>query len=439
LWRKLIMIIGIDIRVLAKGTRTGIEEYVLNLLPRLLLLDLPTGEAGLPTGEAGKKIKYKLFYNAFKKIKLDYSWLKFGNVELKEFRIPNRPLDFFSQTFKRPTVDKFLGKIDIFFSPHFLPISLPKKCKRVITFHDLSFEHHPQFFSSSRKLWHFLTFPKEQAKKAKKIITDSQSTKEDLIKIYKISPDKIKVIYLGIDKNFKPIKKDNPRFKRIIEKYGLPALPAGRPALPAGRPKNFILYFGTIEPRKNLILIIKAFEFLKEKFSKSSLEANWKGFEGFVVGRKKNNIFNDLKLVIAGSRGWLYKDIFKAVENSKYKKDIIFTGIIDDKDKPYLYNLANVFVYPSFFEGFGFPPLEAMACGVPTIVSNTSSLPEVVGDGAIMIDPYNIDELAFAIRKVLEDRDLRGDLIKKGLKQAKKFDWDKTAQQVLEIFREIKK
>ncbi len=195
------MTIGIDIRVLARGTRTGIEEYVLNLLPRLLPLD--------------KKIKYKLFYNAFKKVKLDYSWLKLPNVKLEEFRFPNRFLDFFTQTLKYPTIDKFLGKIDIFFSPHFLPISLSKKCKRVITFHDLSFEHHPQFFSSSRKIWHFLTFPKKQAMKADKIIADSQSTKEDLVKIYRIDPTKVEVVYLGISQDFKPINKNNHQFEKV--------------------------------------------------------------------------------------------------------------------------------------------------------------------------------------------------------------------------------
>ena len=403
------MTIGIDIRVLARGTRTGIEEYVLNLLPRLLPLD--------------KKIKYKLFYNAFKKVKLDYSWLKLPNVKLEEFRFPNRFLDFFTQTLKNPTIDKFLGKIDIFFSPHFLPISLSKKCKRVITFHDLSFEHHPQFFSSSRKIWHFLTFPKKQAMKADKIIADSQSTKEDLVKIYRIDPTKVEVVYLGISQDFKPINKNNHQFEKVKKKYNLP--------------QNFILYFGTIEPRKNLILVIRAFENLKDKFTTPVLETIWKGFEGVVIGKKLNKLDN-LKLVIAGARGWLYKDIFKIVENSKYKKDIIFAGFIEDKDKPYLYNLADVFVYPSFFEGFGFPPLEAMACGIPTIVSNTSSLPEVVGNGAIMADPYSIDELSFAIRKVLEDRDLRENLVKEGLKQVKKFYWEKTAEKVLKIFKELK-
>jgi len=413
------MIIGIDIRVLARGTRTGIEEYVLNLLPRLLSVDLPAGEAGPPDGEASKKIKYKLFYNAFKKVKLDYSWLNLPNVELRNFRFPNRLLNFFVWVFKWPKIDKFLGNLDIFFSPHFLPVSLSRNCKRVITFHDLSFEHHPQFLSRSRKLWHFLTFPKQQAGKADKIMADSQSTKEDLIKNYNVDPKRIKVVHLGVNRSFKPIRKNDSQIEEVRKKYKLP--------------EKFILYFGTIEPRKNLFLIIRAFEALKGKFSKSNLETAWKGFEGGVIVKKKS-ILTDLKLVIAGSKGWLYKDIFKMVKNSKYRKDIIFTGFVDDKDKPCLYNLADVFLYPSFFEGFGFPPLEAMACGVPTIVSNVSSLPEVVGNGAVMINPYNVDELTFAIKEILEDKNLREDLIKKGLKQARKFDWDKTAEQILDIF-----
>jgi len=328
---------------------------------------------------------------------------------------------------KNPTIDKFLGPVDIFFSPHFLPVSLSKKSKRVITLHDLSFKHHSQFFSFSRKLWHLLTFPKTQVKKADRIITDSFSTKEDLIKIYGVEPEKIDVIYLGIGPEFKPKLKNGPKLKEVKNKYGLP--------------DNFILYFGTIEPRKNLISIIKAFEALKEQSVSPNPEISWKGFEGVVispVGEKKEDVLADLKLVIAGTKGWLHRDVFEKAENSKYKQDIIFTGFVKNEDKPYLYNLADVFVYPSFFEGFGFPPLEAMACGVPTIVSNVSSLPEVVGSGAIMIDPYNINEIAFAIRKVLEDKDLRNDLIKKGLKQARKFDWNKTAKQVLEIFYKLK-
>lgn len=405
------MTIGIDIRVLAKGTKTGIEEYTSNLLS--FLLPLRTSE----------KVKYKLFYNAFNKVKLDYSWIELDNVELKEFKLPNRFLDFLTLIFKKPTIDKFLGPVDIFFSPHFLPVSLPQKIKRVITIHDLSFKHHSQFFSFSRKLWHFLTFPKKQVKRADGIITDSFSTKEDLIKIYGIKPEKINVIYLGIGSEFKPKPKTSLRLKEVKNKYSIP--------------DNFILYFGTIEPRKNLALLIKAFENIKENFSNSNSRISWAGLEGNIINQRKK-IFSDLKLVIAGSRGWLYKDIMERVKNSKHKKDIIFTGTIDSIDKPYLYNLASAFVYPSFFEGFGFPPLEAMACGIPTIVSNTSSLPEVVGDGAIMIDPYNVDELTYAIKKVLEDKELKKDLTRKGLERAKKFDWEQTAKQVFDIFNKIK-
>lgn len=142
-----------------------------------------------------------------------------------------------------------------------------------------------------------------------------------------------------------------------------------------------------------------------------------------------------MKLVIAGSKGWLYKDVFKKAKESRFSKDINFIGFIDEEDKPYLYNLADVFVYPSFFEGFGLPPLDAMACGVPTIVSNNSSLPEVVGNGAITVDANNIDELGFAIRKVLENQELKDYLIKKGLSRAKKFDWEKTAQEFLNLFK----
>jgi len=175
-------------------------------------------------------------------------------------------------------------------------------------------------------------------------------------------------------------------------------------------PDKFILYFGTIEPRKNIIGLIRAFELLRKK--------------------------QPIKLVIAGAKGWLYQDIFKAARQSKYRREIIFTGFVEETDKPYLYNLAELFVYPSFFEGFGFPPLEAMACGVPTIVSRTSSLPEAVGQGALMIDPYHTDELAWAMEIVLSNQDLRGRLIQEGIAQAKKFSWPKCARQTLKFLTE---
>jgi glycosyltransferase involved in cell wall biosynthesis len=238
-----------------------------------------------------------------------------------------------------------------------------------------------------------------EAERADKIIAVSQSTKDDLITLYGIDSKKIKVIYSGVNEQFRQIKKlksTTPQLIRLKKRYNLPA--------------KFILYFGTIEPRKNLIALIKAFELLRKKYS--------------------------IGLVLAGAKGWLYQDIFKAARESKYSRDIIFTGFIEERDKPYLYNLAEVFVYPSFFEGFGFPPLEAMACGVPTIVSVSSSLPEVIGQSALTVNPYHIDEITWAMEAILTNGDLRDWFVQKGLKQAKKFSWQKCAQETLRVLAE---
>ena len=367
------MAIGIDIRVLARGTRTGVEEYTINLLSHLLSLE--------------PEINFSLFYNAYQKVNLDYDWLGLNNVQLKDFRIPNRIFFALARYLEEPKIDKLLEGVDIYFNPHFFVAPLTRKCKKVITFHDLSFERHPEFFSWRKKFWQkFLMDARQEAKKADRIIAVSESTKSDLINLYGIDSGRIKVIHSGVGEQFRPIKS--------VKGLDLP--------------EKFILYFGTIEPRKNLIGLIKAFELLKDR---------------------------DCKLVIAGTKGWLYQDIFKTAKRSKRGRDIIFTGFVKEQDKPFLYNLAQTFIYPSFFEGFGFPPLEAMACGIPTIVSANSSLPEVVGDAALMINPKNIDEMAWALEESLSNNQLRERLIKKGLEQAEKFSWQKCAQETLEVLR----
>ncbi len=363
---------------MARGTRTGVEEYTINLLSHLLPLELENS--------------YRLFYNAFNKVNLGYNWLDFNNVQLKDFRIPNRLFFGLARYFNQPKIDKLLSNsrssLDVYFNPHFFVAPLTNKCKKVITFHDLSFEHYPEFFSWRKRGWQrILMNTKQEASKADQIIAVSESTKNDLINLYGIDHKKIKVIYSGVGKQFQPLK--------VKKRYHLP--------------EKFILYFGTIEPRKNLIGLIKAFELLKDK---------------------------DCKLVMAGANGWLYQDILKTAQQSKRSQDIFFTGFVREEDKPYLYNLAQVFVYPSFFEGFGFPPLEAMACGIPVITSINSSISEVVGEAGIMINPKNIDELAWAMETVLIDSNLRERLIKKGLKQAQSFSWQECARKTLEILKE---
>ncbi|MFC1701033.1 glycosyltransferase family 4 protein [Patescibacteria group bacterium] len=375
------MTIGIDIRIFARGTRTGIEEYAINLLSHLLPLD--------------KSINYKLFYNAFNKVDLNYPWLNLDNVKLYDFSIPNRIFFSTARYLKYPKMDKLLGCVDVYFNPHFFTAPISKKCRKVTTFHDLSFKRYPRYFSIKKRLWQlFLMNAFKEAKEADKIIAVSESTKNDLVGLYKINSDKIKVIYSGVGEQFKPLSLDDA----IKVKYNLP--------------DKFILYFGTIEPRKNIIGLIKAFELLKSK-------------------RK-----SELKLVLAGAMGWLYDDILKSANQSKYRKDIILTGIVDERDKPSIYNLAELFVYPSFFEGFGFPPLEAMACGIPTIVSNNSSLPEVVGDAALMVDSDNIGEMAWLMNEILSDNILKEKLRQKGLVRAKEFSWDKCSRETLRILCE---
>ena len=408
------MIIGIDIRVLAKGARTGVEDYTINLLSHLIPLD--------------KSTKYRLFYNGFRKPNLKYPWLKLPNVKTKKFRIPNRIFDLILTIIKFPKIDKLLKGVDVFLSPHFLITPLSRKTKRIMVFYDLSFLRFPEFFSRPKRLWHKFMRAKRQARNTDAIVAISESTRQDLIDFYGINPSKIKVIYPGIDGKFKIIE-DGQKLLEVSRKYNLPVSPSGEPG-------KFILYFGTIEPRKNILGLIKAFENIKKEKSGKILEVDWRGFEGFVRGRKEKAFdYSQLKLVIAGTRGWLDNNVFETARKSEFKDDIIFTGFINEDDKPYLYNLAEIFVYPSFFEGFGLPPLEAMACGVPTIVSHKSSLPEVVGDAAIMIDPQNIDELAFTIKEVLENRELNGCLEKRGIERAKQFNWDNTAKQFLELFK----
>ncbi|MCK4891401.1 MAG: glycosyltransferase family 4 protein [Candidatus Pacebacteria bacterium] len=379
------MKIGIDARCLVGGKRTGVEEYTINLLSKMLNLD--------------SSIKYKLFYNGYKKTKLEYSFLKLPNVQLKEYRIPNRLFDASFQFLNYPKIDKILKGIDIFFSPHIFSSAVSKKCKIVTTFHDLSFESYPKFYSTGKNYWHFLMNPKKQAEKADKIIAVSKSTKDDLIKTYGIRPEKIKVIYSGIRLG-SGIWDLGSGILKVKKKYNLP--------------KKYILYLGTLEPRKNIIGLIKAFEILNTKYKILNTEYH---------------------LVIAGSKGWLYNDIFKIAKNSLVKNNIIFTGFIENKDKYVLYSLADLFVYPSFYEGFGFPPLEAMAYGTPVITSNFSSLPEAVGGAAIMINPYNLDELAKSMKMVLSDEHLQNNLIKKGFEQIKKFSWQRCAEETLEALK----
>jgi len=376
------MIIGIDIRVLGSKNHSGVQEYTENLLAAMLPLD--------------PSIQYKLFYTSFRNGIRDYSWFHLPNVSVHQFNIPNQLLFYCSRFFGRPYVDKMVGGVDAFFSPHFIITALSPQVRRITTFHDLSFEQFPEFFSWKQWLWHQFIQPAWQARFSEKIIAVSGSTKQDLSQRYHIDPTRIITIHSGVGSQFRPLPAEAVAdFKK-------------RKNLPA----RYILFLGTLEPRKNIAGLIQAFDALKK-----------------MPGH------DDLHLVIAGTRGWLDRGIFRQADVSSYRNVIHFYEHPHDFERLWYYNGAEFFVYPSFFEGFGFPPLEAMACGVPVIASNTSSVPEVVGDAGILVNPYYISELTLACNAVLGDSVLREDLIKKGFARAKLFTWRAAAEKTLEVIK----
>ncbi len=260
-----------------------------------------------------------------------------------------------------------------------------------MTIFDLSPILYPQFFTRLTRAYIKL-FPLI-LKNTDQIITISDHSKNDIARIFLIPKDRITITYLGVDEKFKVIE-DKKSLDRIIKKYNLP--------------KKFILFVGTIEPRKNLPVLVKAFNKIKNS--------------------------RNLKLVIAGEKGWKYEDLFKTIDKLKLENKIIFTGFVDEDDLPLLYNLAEVFVYPSSYEGFGLPVLEAMGSGCPVITSKVSSLPEICGGAAILVNLNNKEELVDSIKNVIINKQFRSNLRKKSLEQAKRFSWKNCARETLRIY-----
>ena len=351
--------------------------------------------------------EYVLFFNSFKNSKTDFSWIeKYPNVFLKRSSFPNKLLNFSLWYLNWPKLDQLVGGTDIFFMPNIGFGSVSKKSRLIVTMHDLSFERYPETFSWKRRLWHMFINPKKICWRADKIIAVSESTRNDIIKIYGIDEKKINVVYSGIAEKFCVLDRNDEGLIKVKEKYGLPY--------------KFILYLGTIEPRKNIVGIVRAYNDLQE----------W-------AKKNKSEEFFKYKLIIAGSRGWLSEKIFREISKSEHKEDIGVLNFIQEKDKEFILNLSSLFVYPSLFEGFGFPPLEAMACGVPVIASNNSSLPEVVGNGGALIDPDKPDEIFHAMKEILSGSDLRGNIVAKGLAQAGKFSWEKAAEDFLKMINRM--
>lgn len=378
------MKIGVDIRALAEGQRSGVEEYTINLLNHLLKID--------------QENEYLFFFNALKKRKIDFPFLNYPQAKLIHLGIPNKLLNFSLRFFHRPYLDRLVGPLDIYFLPNILFASVSKRCPQVLTVHDLSYLHYPQFFSIFKKIWHHLCQPRELIANSTKIIAVSDYTKKNLVASLRVDPRRVAVVHSGLDQEFyaKTAAPNQPS----IKKYSLP--------------KKYLLSFGTIEPRKNLLGLISAFE----HFSLHHPRLNY-------------------HLVLAGSRGWSDQPVREKIDQSRYRHLIHHLGFVDQADKPVIYQLADVLIYPSFYEGFGFPPLEAMAASAPVITTHASSMPEICQKGALLIDPNNYLEISQAISEVVSSSALRQRLIREGRAQAAKFSWLEAARQTLQLFTEI--
>jgi glycosyltransferase involved in cell wall biosynthesis len=272
-------------------------------------------------------------------------------------------------------------------------------CPVVATIHDLSFEHLPETFK--RRSWMQLRLTvRRTARRAAHLIAPSEFTRRDLIETYRLDPARVTAIPLAAAAHFQPVV-DAAEIERVRRRYGVGG--------------EYVLAVGSIQPRKNLARLVRAYALLHRERGRSNLP----------------------QLVLVGKRAWLYGETLKAIEEEGIGGSVVLTGYVSEGDLPALYSGAHCFAYPSYFEGFGLPPLEAMSCGVPVLTGNLTSLPEVVGDAGLAADPFDTGALARALASLIDDDALRAELRARGLQRARAFDWRNTARMTLQVYRRV--
>jgi glycosyltransferase involved in cell wall biosynthesis len=288
---------------------------------------------------------------------------------------------------------------DVVFSPgHYCPLFSPAPL--VVSIMDLGYLHFPQHFTKPI-YWKLKFWTAFSIKKAAHIFAISQTTKNDIIRYYKVDPGKITVTYPGYDRKKFKVQSSKFKVKEVKRKYKIEG--------------DYILFLGTLKPSKNIEGLLEAFKLLITNYQLP------------------------ITLVIAGKKGWMFEEIFKKVKKLGLEDKVIFTDFVNEEDVPALMAGAKVFVTPSFWEGFGIPVVEAMACGTPVVVSNSGSLPEIVDDAGVIVDPYDPNDIAKGIKETLESNgsNHRTSLIDKGLRQVKKFDWESCAKKTLSVLEKI--
>jgi glycosyltransferase involved in cell wall biosynthesis len=291
-------------------------------------------------------------------------------------------------------IEAWTGHLDLFHQPDFVLPPVRQGTPTLLTVHDLSFVQEPDSVMPGMTR-HLNRWVPWSVARADHVIAVSEATRQDLIELYGTSPEKISVLYHGVTTDFKPIK-DRNTLTAVRQKYGL-----------SNRP--FILSLGTVQPRKNYRRLVQAFAQLDPLYT----------------------------LVIAGRKGWGVEGILADVEKLGLAERVHFPDFVADDDLPALYSAASLFAYPSLYEGFGLPVLEAMACGTPVVASKRSSLPEVVGEAGLLVDPLDVTAIADAMAQVLADEDLHQRLSQSGHRQAAKFSWGETAAKLVELYQEL--
>lgn len=381
------MKVGINLRYLQKEL-TGIERATIEVIKALDKLDDDLTLMGYMTSRK------------FANTEIENTLRNCRRLEIKKSRLLHEDIGSrlywdMIQLGRKVTNDN----VDIFWGPSF-SVPIPIKCPSIVTIHDLAYEYFPKAYTPAMLLW-LKTIPKIAVLKSTRILTISENSKKDIIKFLHVESDRIDVVSWACNSNFRFMPENKNGFQEILYKYDITT--------------PYILTVSQISPRKNLDTLIKAFGLLK----------------------KKPHFLH--KLVIVGNNGWLNSSVYETVQREGLTGEVIFTGRIPDNDLIAIYNMADIFTFPSLYEGFGLPVLEAMSCGVPVICSNTSSLPEVVGNAGILFPPRDIYLLAKAIQMLLDDPWLYADLRERGLKKASEYSWEITAKQIVKIFYDSRK
>ncbi|MBL7022087.1 glycosyltransferase family 4 protein [Patescibacteria group bacterium] len=363
------MRIGVDLRSLQEKQKAGISRYVLQLCKAITSQD--------------RDNEYYFYFNTFRKIKYP-EFTKQGIIV--HTRIPSRIFNFCARFLKLIAWDK-KNNLDVFWQPSFNFIHLSKDVKKVLTVHDLSWLINRKWYSYKMYFWHILAGIPKQVKQADKVIAVSKSTASDINFFYSKPADKIKIIYSGINREV--FNNNDCSILNLPEKY--------------------LLFIGTVEPRKNILGIIQAME--------------------LVLSKEK---YKDIHLVIMGASGWSNKEVYKAIRNSKHRDKFHYVGYTTNRERDCYIKNSLALIWPSFYEGFGHPPLEALYNGKPVIASYSSSLPEVIKDNGILVDPYNITEIKEAILNIL-DNDMNIDV------NLEAYDWNKAASYYIKVFNSFKK